>query len=133
MQVRLRIGRLTLGLTVADRWECSQATGLPAWRHQDLHTSQRIGQHGITRHSNSRISNQVLVQAGPGCKNMYTATQGASVSRFVVKNSPSLSDGLMTLNIQMHISWRAEKQAIIWVNRRVNTLWTERQTTPRSG
>ena len=48
MQVRLRIGRLTLGLTVGDRWECSQATGLPAWRHQDLHTSQRIGQHGIT-------------------------------------------------------------------------------------
>ena len=48
MQVRLQIGRLTLGLTVADRWECSQATGLPAWRHQDLHTSQRIGQHGIT-------------------------------------------------------------------------------------
>ena len=48
MQVRLRIGRLTLGLTVADRWECSQATGLPAWRHQDLHTSQRIGQRGIT-------------------------------------------------------------------------------------
>ena len=48
MQVRLRIGRLTLGLTVADRWECSQATGLPAWRHQDLHTSQRKGQHSIT-------------------------------------------------------------------------------------
>ena len=48
LQVRLRIGRLTLGLTVADRWECSQATGIPAWRHQDLHTSQRIGQHGIT-------------------------------------------------------------------------------------
>ena len=65
--------------------------------------------------------------------NMYTATQGAFVSRFVVKSSPSLSDGLMTLNIQMHISWRAEKQAIIWVNRRVNTLWTECQTTPRSG
>ena len=40
---------------------------------------------------------------------MYTATQGASVSRFVVKNSPSLSDGLTTLNIQMHISWRAKK------------------------
>ena len=53
---------------------------------------------------------------------MYTATQGASVSRFVVKSSPSLSDGLMTLNIQMHISWRAEKQATSWVNRRVNTL-----------
>ena len=64
-------------------------------------------------HSNSRICIQVLVQAGPGCKDMYTATQGASVSRFVVKNSPSLSDGLMTLNIQMHISWRAEKQATI--------------------
>ena len=48
MQVRLRIGRLTLGLIVADRWECSQATGLPAWRHQDLHTTQRIRQHGIT-------------------------------------------------------------------------------------
>ena len=29
MQVRLQIGRLTLGLTVADRWECSQATGFP--------------------------------------------------------------------------------------------------------
>ena len=27
-----------------------------------------------------------------------------------MKNSPSLSDGLMTLNIQMHISWRAQKQ-----------------------
>ena len=132
MQVRLRIGRLTLGLTVADRWECSQATGLPAWRHQDLHiTANRATRyHG---HSNSRTCIQVLVQAGPGCKNMYTATRGASVSRFVVKNSPSLRDGLMTLNIQMHISWRAEKQAIIWVNRRVNTLWTERQTTPRSG
>ena len=37
LQVRLRVGRLTLGLTVADRWECSQETGLPAWRHQDLH------------------------------------------------------------------------------------------------
>ena len=35
LQVRLRVGRLTLGLTVAD----SQATGLPAWRHQDLSTS----------------------------------------------------------------------------------------------
>ena len=35
--------RLTLGLTVADRWECSQATGPPAWRHQDLSTSQPLG------------------------------------------------------------------------------------------
>ena len=43
MQVRLQIGRLTLGLTVADRWECSQATGLPAWRHQDLHTHSEEG------------------------------------------------------------------------------------------
>ena len=33
LQVRLRVGRLTLGLTVADRWESIQATGLPAWRH----------------------------------------------------------------------------------------------------
>ena len=32
---------------MADRWECSQATGLPAWRHQDLHiTANRA--HGIT-------------------------------------------------------------------------------------
>ena len=46
-EVRLRAGKLTLGLTVADRWECSQATGLPAWRHQDLHiTATRA--HGIT-------------------------------------------------------------------------------------
>ena len=30
-------------------------------------------------HSNSRICTPVLVQAGPGCKNMYTATQGAFV------------------------------------------------------
>ena len=65
--------------------------------------------------------------------NMYTATQGAFVSRFVVKNSPSLSDGLMTLNIQMHISWRAEKVNNNQVNRRVNTLWTECQTTPWLG
>ena len=47
LQVRLRVGRLTLGLTVADCWECIQATGLPAWRHQDLHiTATRA--HGIT-------------------------------------------------------------------------------------
>ena len=78
LQVRLRIGRLTLGLTVADRWECSQATGLPAWRHQDLHiTANRATRYH--EHSNSRIGTPVLVQAGPGCKNMYTATQGAFV------------------------------------------------------
>ena len=132
MQVRLRIGRLTLGLTVADRWECSQATGsrLAPSGSPHITANRATRYHG---HSNSRICIRVLVQAGPGCMNMYPATQGASVSRFVVKNSPSLSNGLMTLSIQMHISWRAEKQAIIWVNRRVNTLWTESQTTPRSG
>ena len=67
MQVRLRIGRLTLGLTVADRWECSQATGLPAWRHQDLHitANRETRYHG---HSNSRICTEVLVQAGPYVK-----------------------------------------------------------------
>ena len=64
LQVRLRIGRLTLGLTVADRWECSQATGLPAWRHQDLHiTPNRATRYH--RHSNRRICHAVLVQAGP--------------------------------------------------------------------
>ena len=54
LQVRLRVGRLTLGLTVADRWECSRATGLPAWRHQDLSTHSHLGTryHG---HSNMTI------------------------------------------------------------------------------
>ena len=47
LQVRLPVGRLTLGLTVADRWECSQAAGLPAWRHQDLRITAN-GAHGIT-------------------------------------------------------------------------------------
>ena len=81
LQVRLRVGRLTLGLTVAERWECSQATGLPAWRHQDLSTSQRIG------HTVSRALKQknLYLGTGPGwtlCKSMYTATQGAFVFRF---------------------------------------------------
>ena len=38
---------------------------------------------------------------------MYTATQGAFVFRFASprgKNSPYVGDGLITLNIQMHIS-----------------------------
>ena len=48
LQVRLRVRRLTLGLTVADRWECSQATGLPAWRNQDLSTSEPLG-HTVSR------------------------------------------------------------------------------------
>ena len=47
LQVRLRVGRLTLGLTVADRCECSQATELPAWRHQDLHITATMA-YGIT-------------------------------------------------------------------------------------
>ena len=48
-----------LGLTVADRWECSQATGLPAWRHQDLHT-QRVG------HTVSRALKQKNLYLGTG-------------------------------------------------------------------
>ena len=91
---------------MADRWECSQATGLPAWRHQDLSTSQPLG------HTVSRAVKQknLYLGTGPGrtlCKSMYTATQGAFVFRFVSlagKNSPYLGDGLTTLNIQMHIS-----------------------------
>ena len=47
LQVRLRVGRLTLGLTVADRWECSQATGLPPGAIR-ISTSQRIG-HTVSR------------------------------------------------------------------------------------
>ena len=79
--MRLRVGRLTLGLTVADRWECIQATGLPAWRHQDLSTSQRLG------HTVSRALKQKNLYLGTGpdrtsCKSMYTATQGALVIRF---------------------------------------------------
>ena len=73
--MRLRVGRLTLGLTLADRWECSQATGLPAWRHQDLSTSQPLGQtvSRVLKHDN------LYLGTGPGwtlCKSMYTATQG---------------------------------------------------------
>ena len=91
LQVRLRVGRLTLGLTVADRWECSQATGLPAWRHQDLSTSQPLG------HTVSRALKQknLYLGTGPGwtlCKSLYTATQSAFVFRFASprggKNSP---------------------------------------------
>ena len=82
MQVRLRVGRLTPGLTVADRWECTQATGLLAWCHQDLSTSQPLG------HTLSQALKQknLYLGTGPGwtlCKSMYTATQGASVFRFV--------------------------------------------------
>ena len=82
LQVRLRVGMLTLGLTVADRWECSQATGLPAWRHQDVSTSQPLG-HTVSR---ARKQNYLYLGTGPGwtlCRSMYTATQGAFVFRFV--------------------------------------------------
>ena len=112
LQVRLRVGRLTLGLTVADCLECSQATGLPAWRHQDLSTSQPLG------HTVSRALKQknLYLGTGPGwtlCKSMYTATQGAFIFRFAPsrggKNSPYFGDGLIIRNIQMHISWGTEK------------------------
>ena len=69
LQVRLRVGRLTLGLTVADRWECSQATGLPAWRHQDLSTSQPLG-HTV---SQALKQKNLCLGTGPGwtlCKSM---------------------------------------------------------------
>ena len=94
MQVRLRIGRLTLGLTVADRWECSQATGLPAWRHQDLHTSQRIGQHGIT----GTQTVESVFGYWSRLDQMYEHVHGGSrrlCTRFV-KNSPHSGDGPKT-------------------------------------
>ena len=99
---------------MADRWECIQATGLPAWRHQDLSTSQPLG-HTV---SQALKQKNLYLGTGPGwtsCKSMYTATQGAFVCDshpLGEKNSPHLSDGLTTLNIQMHISWGTEKQAI---------------------
>ena len=73
LQVCLRVGRLTLGLTVADRLECSQATGLPAWRHQDLSTSQPLG-HTVSR---ALKHDNLYLGTGPGwtlCRSMYTAT-----------------------------------------------------------
>ena len=93
---------------MADRWECSQATGLPAWRHQDLSTSQPLG-HTV---SQALKQKNLYLGTGPGwtlCKSMYTETQGAFVFGFVVKNSPHFGDGLTTLNIQMQISWGTEK------------------------
>ena len=62
---------------MADRWECSQATGLPAWRHQDLSTSQPLG-HTVSR----ALKQNLYLGTGPGWtiyKSMYTATQGAIV------------------------------------------------------
>ena len=69
LQVRLQVGRLTLGLTVADRWECIQANGLPAWRHQDLSTSQPLG-HTV---SQALKQKNLYLGTGPGwtiCKCM---------------------------------------------------------------
>ena len=90
LQVRLRVGRLTLGLTVADSWECSQATGLPAWRHQDLSTSQQLG-HTVSR---ALKHDNLYLATGPGwtlCKSMYTATQGAFVSLIRVRSGEKRS------------------------------------------
>ena len=119
---------------MADRWECSQATGLPAWRHQDLHT-QRIG------HTVSRALKQKNLYLGTGpswtlCKNMQTATQGA----FVVDWHPIGGKKQSTLqrwadkteHTEAHIL-EGRKSKASGVKRRVNTLWTERQTTPRLG
>ena len=99
---------------MADRWECSQATGLPAWRHQDLSTSQPLG----NTVSQALKQKNLYLGTGPGwtsCKSMYAATQGAFVADshpLGGKNSPYFSDGLTRLNIPMHISWGLEKQAI---------------------
>ena len=72
---------------MADRWECSQATGLLAWRHQYLSTSQPLG-HTV---SQALKQKNLYLGTGPGwtlCKSMYTATQGAFAFRFA-----SLSGG----------------------------------------
>ena len=66
---------------MADRWECIQATGLPAWRHQDLSTSQPLG-HTV---SQALKQKNLYLGIGPGWtlrKSMYMATQGAFVLRF---------------------------------------------------
>ena len=63
---------------MADRWECIQATGLPAWRHQDLSTSQPLG-HTV---SQALKQKNLYLGTGPGwtlCKSMYAAAQGALV------------------------------------------------------
>ena len=130
--MRLRFGRLALGLTVADCWECSKATGLPAWRHQDLSTSPRLG-HTVSR---AHKRDNLYLGTGPSwtlCIGMYTATQGAFVFESVSPRGEKLSyfsDGSLILHTQMHISWGGGKVSKNQVNRRVNTLQTERQTTP---
>ena len=108
---------------MADRWECSQATGPSAWRHQDLSTSQPLG------HTVSRALKQtnLYLGTGPGwtlCIGMYTATQGALVFDSVVDHNTQHTDA--------HIL-ESRKISNKRGNRRVNTLWTERQTTPRLG
>ena len=71
-------------------------------------------------HTVSRALNHdnLYLGTGPGwtlCMSMCTATQGAFVSQFVSpprQNGPYFRDGHITPNIQMHISWRTEKEAI---------------------
>ena len=134
LQVRLRVGRLTLGLTVADRWECSQATGLPAWRHQDLSTSQPLG------HTVSRALKQKNLYSGTGpgwtlCKSRYTATQGASVvdsHHLGGKNSPFLSDGLTTLTYRCTYPGGQKSEQEMGKQACKHTQ-IECQTTPRLG
>ena len=132
LQVRLRVGRLTLGLTVADRWECSQATGLPTWRHQDLSTSQPLG-HTVARalkHDNRYLG------TGPGWTHVEACTGRL--------RAPSYSDSCPLGGKTVHSSVMGRQQSTCkctypggrklsknQVNRRVNTLRTARQTTPR--
>ena len=68
---------------MADRWECIQATGLPAWRHEDLSTSQSLGY----TVSQALKQKNLYLGTGPGWTlrmSMYTPTQGA----FVVDSHP---------------------------------------------
>ena len=131
LQVRLRVGRLTLGLTVADRWECSQATGLPAWRHQDLHiTANRA--HGIT---GTQTEESVLKYWSRLDQAVRTCTRRLRAPSYPIripsggKNSQLADNTEHTDAHILGIRETSNKRG----NRRVNTLWKERQTTPRLG
>ena len=100
---------------MADRWECSQATGLPAWGHQDLSPSQPLG-HTVSRALKKK---NLYLGTGPGwtsCKSMYTAQQWV----------------MGTQHTDAHILGNG-KTGNMRGNRLVSTLWIERQTTPRLG